>query len=148
MTAAVHGLASHLTVTDLGDSCMVQAVMVLHDHYCLWSSLARQDTVSLYRFAVSTLVPASQGPSMGKRLASATSSLRLSHCIEPQLLFAVSTLVCCEEGHNSLRLPPCCQSQLFLLCPLQLVVQKGTPIFTVCTVACCAEGYTKFSNPT
>lgn len=76
LPAAVHSLASQLTVNDVGDGQMVQGVMMLHDHYCLWSSLSQQDTVSLYRLAATALVPAAQGPSIGKRLTSATSSLR------------------------------------------------------------------------
>ena len=74
--AAVHSLASQLTIADLGDGQTAQGVMILHDHYCLWSSLLQPDTAALYRLAATAVVPAAQGPSIGKRLASATSKIR------------------------------------------------------------------------
>jgi hypothetical protein len=74
--AAVHSIATQLTIADLGDGQTAQGVMMLQDQYCLWSSLSQQDTASLYRLAATTLVHASQGPSIGKRLASATSKIR------------------------------------------------------------------------
>ena len=85
--AAVHSLASQLTVADLGDGQSVQGVMLLQDHYCLWSSLCQQDTVSLYRLAACSLVPAAQAPSLAKRLVTATALRQVSflpaavHCI-------------------------------------------------------------------
>ena len=99
--AAVHSLASQLTIADLGDGQLAQGVMVLQDQYCLWSSLSQQNTASLYRLACTALVPASQGPSIGKRLASATASLRYSlnacnthkHCISIQRFCACFFLV-------------------------------------------------------
>ena len=94
--AAVHSLASQLTIADLGDGQLAQGVMVLQDQYCLWSSLSQQNTASLYRLACTALVPASQGPSIGKRLASATASLRysLNTCNTHKELHFHTTLLC------------------------------------------------------
>ncbi|KAL3141811.1 hypothetical protein ABBQ32_004485 [Trebouxia sp. C0010 RCD-2024] len=102
---AVHSLASQLTVTDMGGGQMVQGVMLLHGHHCLWCSLCQQDTVSLYRLAATALVPASQGPSIGKRLATATSALRSQQAEPTCPVMSYKAWVRSSDNFLSLRPP-------------------------------------------
>ena len=101
--AAVHSLACQLTIADLGNGQMVQGVMILQDQYCLWSSLSQQDTATFYRLASITLVPVMQGPSIGRRLATATAALRsvVSHanslCID---IIEVLPAYVCKATHR------------------------------------------------
>jgi hypothetical protein len=75
LQAFVNGL---LVASDGSGPPSVVGCMLLHDQFCLWSTLGGQDTTALYRLATSALFPAVQRatqPSLGQRL---TSSFRYS----------------------------------------------------------------------
>lgn len=55
----------------LGPGQTVQGVMLLHEQYCLWSSLHQRDTSALYQLVTTAMLPAAKRPSIGKRSAGA-----------------------------------------------------------------------------
>ncbi|BDA47525.1 Vacuolar fusion protein CCZ1 homolog [Coccomyxa sp. Obi] len=72
----VQALVSRLLVAQVGGAVPVQAALLMHEHWCLWSSLDRADTAALVRLASLTLLPAAHAaeqPSLGSRI---TSTLR------------------------------------------------------------------------
>lgn len=70
MQAFVDGL---LVANDGSGPPAIMACLLMHHQFCLWSTLGKKDTLALYRFAVSALLPAVQRatqPSLGDRLSS------------------------------------------------------------------------------
>ncbi len=68
---------SRLLVAQVGGAVPVQGAVLMHEQWCLWSSLDRADTAALVRLASLALLPAAHAaeqPSLGSRI---TSTLRL-----------------------------------------------------------------------
>ncbi len=76
MHAGVQVLMNRLLIAQIGGTVPVLGAMLLHEHWCVWSTLNRPDTAALYSFASAAMMPAAQAaahPSLAQRI---TSSLR------------------------------------------------------------------------
>ena len=63
-----------------GGSHAVSAVLALHGRHCLWSSMQRGDSATVYRFAASALLPHLRAaPSAWKLLTRAAQARRGAH---------------------------------------------------------------------
>ena len=79
--AGVQALVSRLLVTQVSGAVPVQAALLMHEQWCLWSSLERDDTAALVRLASLTLLPAAHAaeqPSLGSRITSTLRSVNQS----------------------------------------------------------------------
>ena len=67
---------NRLLIAQVGGTVPVLGALLLHEHWCVWSTLNRPDTAALYSFASAAMMPAAQAaahPSLAQRI---TSSLR------------------------------------------------------------------------
>ena len=67
---------NRLLVAQIGGTVPVVGALLLHEHWCVWSTLTRADTAALHSFASAAMMPAAQAaahPSLTKRI---TASLR------------------------------------------------------------------------
>jgi hypothetical protein len=53
----IQALVNGLMVASIDGGRAVAGAVVLHDHYCLWSTLAPRDTAALYQHALHALLP-------------------------------------------------------------------------------------------
>ena len=73
-------LMNRLLIAQISGMVPVAGAMLLHEHWCVWSTLSRPDTAALYSFASTAMMPAAQAaahPSLTQRI---TASLRWSPC--------------------------------------------------------------------
>jgi len=76
--AGVQALVSRLLIAQVGGTVPVQGALLMHEHWCLWSSLGRGDAAALVRLASLTLLPAAHAaeqPSLGSRISSTLRSV-------------------------------------------------------------------------
>ena len=77
---------NRLLIAQIGGTVPVLGALLLHEHWCVWSTLSRPDTAALYSFASAAMVPAAQAaahPSLAQRI---TSSLRWPRHLQQFLL--------------------------------------------------------------
>lgn len=86
---------NRLLVAQVGGAVPVVGALLLHEHWCIWSTLGRADAAALHSFASAAMMPAAQAaahPSLTSRI---TASLRCcgaacepcqSYCVQVAML--------------------------------------------------------------
>ena len=78
-------LMKRLLIAQISGMVPVAGAVLLHEHWCVWSTLSRPDTAALYSFASMAMMPAGQGPAHPSLSQRITVSLRWSPCQSAQL---------------------------------------------------------------
>lgn len=105
--AGVQALVSRLLVAQVGGAVPVQGALLMHEQWCLWSSLDRADTASLVRLASLALLPAAHAaeqPSLSSRI---TSTLRSGPPPTDLQCNCMQMQVCVEFGRQLASYPVC-----------------------------------------